>query len=72
MKERHTRILEVDKKHVAFEFPYDELGILHFALYEYLAMAEKRLKKPDVQRIPKLQELKEKLVSMVETVNGVI
>ena len=66
------RTLKVDKNHVTFEFPYDELGILHFALYEYLAKAEERLKKKDVQGIPKLQKLKDKLISMVETVNGII
>ena len=66
------RILSVDKKTVTFEFPCDELGLLHFALYEYLSQAEARLKKPDVRRLPELQKLKAKLISIVETVNGVV
>jgi len=66
------RTLKVDKNCVTFEFPYDELGLLHYALYDYLSKAEERLKKKDVQRLPALQKLKAKLVSMVETVNGVI
>jgi len=68
------RILKVDKHLVDFELNYDDVGILHYALYDYLVKVEAKLNKKDMAKPKqeKLQALKDNLRSMVETVNGVI
>ena len=68
------RMLKVEKRSVSIELPYDEIGILHYALYDYLAKIEAKIKcNNQNKRIGiKLNNLKDKILSMTETVNGVI
>jgi len=68
------RILKVEKSGVVIEINDDDVGILHYALYDYLVKVEARLKQKDQPnlKLKKLQALKDNLQSMVETINGVI
>lgn len=68
------RILKVEKYHVILEINYDDIGALHYALYDYLIKIEDRLKQKDRPQLSpiKLQALKDNLQSMIETINGVI
>jgi hypothetical protein len=68
------RILKVNKSSVIIEINYSDVGILHYALYDYLVKVEARLKQKDQpkSKLIKLQVLKDNLQSMVETINGVI
>jgi len=68
------RILKVTKKHVEIELGQDDVGILHFALYEYLEKVQSRLRRKDQTEkvIENLKDLKKRILSMVETVNGLI
>ncbi len=68
------KVLKVDKHLVDFELNYDDVGILHYALYDYLVKVEAKLNKKDLAKPKqeKLQALKDNLQSMIETVNGVI
>ncbi len=68
------KLLKVDRNHVTVELGFDELGILHFALYDYLVKVEAKLnqKGQDKHKRKKFEELTEKLQSMVETVNSLI
>lgn len=68
------RILKVEKSVLIVEINYDDVGVLHYALYDYLAKVEAKLKYKDQPRpkLIKLQALKDNIQSMVETINGVI
>ncbi|MDD4178549.1 MAG: hypothetical protein PHH14_00655 [Candidatus Margulisbacteria bacterium] len=68
------KILKVDNMSVSIELNYDDVGILHFALYDYLDKVEAKLNKNGLAKpkLKKLQVLKVNLQSMIETINGVI
>ena len=68
------RILKVTKNCVEVELNHDDIGILHFALYEYLGKVQSRLrrKSQNKQILGKQKDLKKRVLSMVETINGLI
>ena len=68
------RILKVTQNQVEVELSHDDVGILHFALYEYLGKVQSRMRRKDQdeQVIEKQKDLKKRILSMVETVNGLI
>jgi len=68
------RILKITKNNFEVELNHDDVGILHFALYEYLGKVQSRLRRKgqDEQVVEKQKDLKKKILSMVETVNGLI
>ena len=68
------KLLKVDNSSADIKFSFDDLGILHYALYDYLGKVEAKLNHKDQNkhRAEMLGALKDNLQSMVETVNGVI
>ncbi|PIS29942.1 hypothetical protein COT42_03960 [Candidatus Saganbacteria bacterium CG08_land_8_20_14_0_20_45_16] len=68
------RVLKVEQSTMVIEINYDDVGILHYALYDYLVKVEARLKRKGMpkDKLEKLQALKDNLQSMVETINGLI
>ena len=68
------KLLKVEKGSIDIEVDYDDLGILHYALYDYLGKIEKTLNQKNLtkQKSEKLRALKDNLQSMIETINGVI
>lgn len=68
------RVLKVENNRVNIEINYYDVGILHFALYDYLVKVEAKLNQKDLveSRQKRLQTLKDNIQSMVETINGVM
>jgi len=68
------RLLKVEKFTIDLEVSYDDLGILHYALYDYLDKIETNLNHKNLkgQKTEKLKAIKTNLQSMIETINGVI
>ena len=68
------KLLNVGKNSINMEIGFDELGILHFALYDYLVKVEGRSKQkcPNEHREKRALKVIDKITSMVETVNSLI
>jgi hypothetical protein len=68
------KLLKVTKNHFEVELSHDDVGILHFALYDYLGKVQSRLRHKDQEEqvIEKQKDLKKRILSMVETINGLI